>query len=106
MVLSVIILPRRIPRISIINDDMALNLVLPKYPLPERMHVGRLGKRGWFFCYRLLLITLFLFEGITSSSGCLRTVVLLYCGTPYLWPFHITILNIITIRILLQYISK
>ena len=29
------------------------------------------GRESWFFCYRLLAICLFLFEGVFSSSGCL-----------------------------------
>ena len=37
---------------------------------------------------QLLIIMLFLFEGVSSSSGCLGKVSLFYCGT--LWTFHLT----------------
>ena len=44
-----------------------------------------------FFCCRLLVILLILFEGVSSSSGCLRKAVLVYCGTP--GAIHIIIMN-------------
>ena len=40
--------------------------------------------------YLLLVILLFLFEGVSSSSVCLRNAALFNCGTPK--AFHITIL--------------
>ena len=50
----------------------------------------RLGEREreseMFFCYRLLVIWLFLFEGVPSSSGCLGKAASFNCGTPF--AFH------------------
>ena len=37
------------------------------------------------FCYRILIILLFLIEGVSSSSG-LGNAASFYCGTP--WVFH------------------
>ena len=39
----------------------------------------------------VFLLSLFLFEGVFFSSGCLRKAALIYCDTP--WAFHITILE-------------
>ena len=35
----------------------------------------------WFFCYRFLVIMLFLFEVVSSSSVCLEMAELFQCGT-------------------------
>ena len=43
------------------------------------------------FCYRLLVILLFLFEGVYSSYRCLGKAALFYCGTPL--AFHETPLS-------------
>ena len=45
----------------------SLFLTIQKYLLP------RLGKRELFFCYRLMVILLSLFEGVSYFSGCLGT---------------------------------
>ena len=42
------------------------------------------GRESWFFCYRLLLVLLFLFEVVSSLYACLRKVASFYCDTP--WP--------------------
>ena len=39
----------------------------------------------------VFLLSLSRFEGVSSSSGCLKKATLFYCGTP--WAFHITILE-------------
>ena len=51
----------------------------------------RLGKKELFFSYRLLINLLFLFEGVSSSSGYLGKNALFYCGNP--WAFRIIILE-------------
>ena len=49
-------------------------------------------ERVVFFCYILLVILLFLFRGVTSTSGCLGKAASFYCGTPL--AFNISILLI------------
>ena len=45
------------------------------------------GRESWVFCYRLLVILLFLFEGVSSSFGCFGNAafILLWhsLGLPY-----------------------
>ena len=45
---------------------------------------------SFIFLYHLLVILLFLFEGVSSSSGCLGKAALFYCDTPM--AFHIAIM--------------
>ena len=44
-------------------------------------YLGR-GRESFFISYRLLVIMWFLFEEVSSSSGCLGWAALFYCGTP------------------------
>ena len=47
---------------------------------PGNMQIDYLGwgRESRFFCYPLLVM----FEGVSSSSGCMGKVALFYCGTP------------------------
>ena len=40
------------------------------------------GRESWFSCHRLLVILLFLVEGVSSSSECLGNAALFHCGSP------------------------
>ena len=53
--------------------------VLFKCKLKQFNYLGW-GREGWFFCYRLLAILLFLFEGV--SSWCLAKASLFHYRTP------------------------
>ena len=50
------------------------------------------GRESKFFCHRLLVILLSLFEEVSSVSGYFRNVALFYCGTPLVFPITISFL--------------
>ena len=47
-----------------------------------RRLITPVGEGRLFFCYRLVVILLFLFERVSSSSKYLGNAALFYCGTP------------------------
>ena len=48
------------------------------FSIKLRMNYLGWGRESCFFCYRFLLVLLFLFEGVSSSSGCLVYAALIY----------------------------